>query len=57
MELEPDTTLAEQQRAAEERVLADAKAAMSADEVQQVISDTKALKEAQLREDTAEQVP
>jgi len=56
VELAPDTSLAEQQKAAEEAVLAKAKAAMSEAEIQQVIDSTKSLKEAQLREDTPEQL-
>ena len=50
VELAPDATLAEQQKAAEVAVLAKAKEGMSEADVQRIIADTKALKEAQLRE-------
>jgi len=56
VELTPDASLAEQQKAAEEAVLAKAKEGMSEADVARVISDTKSLKEAQLREDTPEQL-
>merc|ERR1719502_2663258 len=56
VELTPDTELADAQKAAEAEVLAKAKAAMTPEQVQHVIDETKALKEAQLREDTPEQL-
>jgi len=56
VELAPDTRLAEQQKQAEEAILAKAKESMSEADVASIIADTKALKEAQLREDTPEQL-
>ena len=54
VELVPDTSLDEQQKAEEAARLANAKAAMSDAELQAVIDATKALKEAQLKEDSPE---
>ena len=54
MELVPDTALDEQQKAAEAARLAEVKAKMSDDDIQGVIDATKALKEAQLKEDSPE---
>ena len=54
MELVPDAGLAAAQTRREEQELAAAKARMSADEVQRVIDSTRALKAAQLKEDSPE---
>merc|ERR1719221_675941 len=54
VELAPDETLAAKLQGEEERVLAEAKAKMSAAEVEEVITSTAALKAAQLKEDSAE---
>jgi len=54
VELAPDAKLGEQMRREEEEELAKAKAAMSEAEVRGVIESTRALKEAQLKEDSAE---
>jgi len=54
VELVPDDTLAEAQKAAEEAELAAVKAKMSDAELEGIIAATKSLKEAQLKEDSEE---
>jgi Zn-dependent M16 (insulinase) family peptidase len=54
VELVPDTALAKQQLEAEAAELAKVKATMSESEIMGVIESTKALKEAQLKEDSEE---
>jgi len=54
VELVPDEALAQTQKSEEEAVLAAAKAAMDAAQIEDVIESTKTLKAAQLAEDSAE---
>jgi len=54
VELVPDETMADSQKAAEEAELAAVKASMSDDDLEGVIVATKQLKEAQLKEDSEE---
>jgi len=56
VEMRPDAALADRLKAAEEGVLAEAKAKMSAAQLQGVIDATSRLKAAQLAEDSAEQL-
>ena len=56
VELAPDATMADKMKAVEEAKLAEAKSKMSPEEITAVIEATKTLKEAQLKEDTPEQL-